>query len=164
MKAELKINFSRRDKKADSSRFSCSPPATSRGSSGFRFGFGGGPDGDDGVRVGETRYFRVALNWSGRGPVANEEGLREPQTQTTTDAAAPAVMSITVLGDGMGKAKEGPTDVARSLRSEPRSVGPPENLSGRAFLLALSIASGLLHCPPAAPRADSSDFVGHRLR
>jgi hypothetical protein len=111
MKAELKINFLGGMKRPIRRVSRVRLP----GSSGFRFGFGGGPDGDDGVRVGETRYFRVALNRSGRGPVANEEGLREPQTQTTTDAAAPAVMSITVLGDGMGKAKEGLTDVTEAI-------------------------------------------------
>jgi hypothetical protein len=81
MKAELKINFPRRDEKAGTSRFSCSPPATSRGSSGFRFGFGGGPDGDDGVRVGETRYLRVALNWSCRAQLRmrKDSGNLEPK-------------------------------------------------------------------------------------
>ncbi len=55
-----------------------------------------------GTRVrGNSGVLRVALIWVLRGPVAYEEGLREPQLKASPLWASRAMTGVTFLRDGM---------------------------------------------------------------
>ena len=81
----------------------------------LRFGFRGGPKSADecGTRSGGNPIFsELPLIVSCKGSLARKDsGTSKPNYN---GAAILAVMGITVLGDGIGKVKEGTTDEIRS--------------------------------------------------